>query len=113
MGVGNKRCDEELPEELQLDALGRVIHNVLFNIVLSRTGSRDHISEKDYFVFFHLEGKPINMPSLILEHWETTFKGKFVQKRSKEQDSYSILHVIHENYVYVWDTNRGVVHQRK
>jgi len=37
---------------------GRMVHKVLYNIILPRTGSCNHVYEKDGFAIFHvLKGK--------------------------------------------------------
>ena len=62
--------------------LGRVVHNLLFNIVLPRTGSRDHVSDKDRFVLFHiLQLQKVNLPLLICEHWEQALRDRSAAKR--------------------------------
>ena len=57
--------------------LGRVVQNILFNIVLPRVGSRDHVSDKDRFVLFHvLQLQKVNLPLLICEHWEQALRDR-------------------------------------
>jgi len=53
----------------------RMAYNILFNIVFPYIESRGHVFEKDRFIIYHvLQGRKINLPTLILDHWTTSFK---------------------------------------
>ena len=47
--------------------LWRMFHNLLFHIVFTRKGGKDHVPSKDRYVLYNLFPKvKINLPSLIL-----------------------------------------------
>lgn len=55
--------------------LGKMIHKILFNIMLPQIGYFNHVFKKDKFVL--LKGKKINLVALILEQWMIAFEDHF------------------------------------
>jgi len=63
---GDKKAFNTFLTIANLTYMCRMIHNVIFNIVMPRVSSRDYVNDKDHFCIYKImvSGK-VNLPKII------------------------------------------------
>lgn len=70
----------------------KLTHNLLFNIVMHRLGSRGYVSGKDRLCMYKvMVGEKVNLPEVIFYYWVQEFKDKFNPKVKKNLILFGIL----------------------
>ena len=64
----------------------RMIHNMLFNIVMRRVGFRDR-----FYIYKIMVGEKVNLPEIIFLDWMQVFKDRFNPKVKKNHIPFGIF----------------------
>lgn len=90
--ASNKQVVNKFLRFANMTYISRLIHNIIFNIVMPIIGLRDYVSNKDKFYIYNvIVEKKVNLREVIFYYWLQAFKDRFNQKKNRKLVPYYML----------------------